>query len=203
MEIEMKKKKIFLYIIPLLVFALCTIYLRDNVLDKIYRYRLWGLNRVPEIEKVHDIYEWESALEFFGVLWVEYDKTYLKDNVQIHIYFLSDEERDYIDINETVSLTDKVELHLNSSYDYSQKVWEYDSIYIVEEKEGKSEHYTDEGSVNRYLQEYNITREEVMGYRKYALYDVVVRTWVEANGGIYWLEKLKLENCTVDNTFQF
>ena len=51
--------------------------------------------------------------------------------------------------------------------------------------------------------EYNITEEKIAEYQEYVLYDVVVRTWVEANGGIYWLEKMKLENCTVDNTFQF
>ncbi|MCM1253274.1 MAG: hypothetical protein NC321_10670 [Clostridium sp.] len=51
---------------------------------------------------------------------------------------------------------------------------------------------------------YGLTRRDVKKYQKYAVYNVVVRTWTKVHLGWYCLESWKLKLCKVeDNTFRF
>ena len=63
----------------------------------------------------------------------------------------------------------------------------YEPVKVVKcsDKPEEIEHYKDEENINRYLDEYNLTREDIAEYQRYGLYDVVVKTWVDANGGNY------------------
>ena len=68
---------------------------------------------------------------------------------------------------------------------------------------GNERFYCDEASINEYLQSYGITKDVVSEYQEYAMYDVVVQSWVDTYGGVLEEEKMELKQCTVDNTFRF
>ncbi|MDE6909479.1 MAG: hypothetical protein K2P44_03270 [Lachnospiraceae bacterium] len=42
--------------------------LRTNVLDEIARQKMYGLERIPEVEGGYDAWEWHVGLETFGAL---------------------------------------------------------------------------------------------------------------------------------------
>lgn len=200
-----EKKKIFCICMELFVLILFFYYMRDDVMAQIYRQKMWGLCGIPAVEGVRDPSEWNFTLELFGSVEVDYKKEYLRDDVSITLRFYHETEKDSVNIYQTIALTDTKDICLNSYYDYSDRILDYGTVYILENGDGDKErkYYTSEEEVDMCLKEYNLTREDVMEYRKYAIYDVIVQTWIEHNGGIYWLEKLKLKNRTTDRTFEF
>lgn len=92
---------------------------------------------------------------------------------------------------------------LGAHYDYEKKQLIYNPVYIVQGEPGNSEEYTDEKSIDEFLNRYGLTRKDVQKYQDYAIYGVVVKTWIKAHRESYWLERWKLKSREVDNTFRF
>lgn len=61
--------------------------IKPNVMDEIGEQKIYGLVRVPEIEKVHDSWEWMFGLETMGALSVDYQKEYLRGCIRNIITF--------------------------------------------------------------------------------------------------------------------
>ncbi len=184
--------------------------IKPNVMDEIGEQKIYGLVRVSGIEKVHDSWEWMFGLETMGALSVDYQEEYLREDVSgISLHFRYDtnsydEINDFsISIRAILSEVDKVEMGLGAHYDYEKKQLIYNPVYIVQGETGNSEVYTDEKSIDEFLNRYGLTRKDVHKYQDYAIYGVVVKTWTKANRESYWLERWKLKSREVDNTFRF
>lgn len=175
-------------------------------MDKIYNTGLYKLDKVPEAEGLHlprDLTP-EFIMETLVLtIWISYKEEYLKDNIEIALLFTYNSPD--IVISETIELSDTARIVLRSNYNHSNKKLLYNQIAISiwSDEIGKFKTYKDEENINKYLEEYNVIRQDVEVYREYAVYDTVVKTWIKANGGIYPLEWLKLKACTIDNTFSF
>lgn len=189
-------------------FTICIVifgYLEMNVLDKMWwSVGLFGktIYNVKEIKPV-DIWEHQQTeLENFGFFSVDYKEEYLKKDINIQLQF-SDESK-YVEIATEWICSEETEIRSNIIFylDDREIVYEPISVYKPSESSGSRVYY-DEENINIILKECNITRADIKELQDYVLYDVVVRTWIEANGGIYWLEKLKLETCVLDYTFNF
>ena len=62
--------------------------LRTNVLDKIAIQKMYGLERIPEVEGGYDAWEWHVGLETFGALNVSYKEEYLDESIkEIGLHF--------------------------------------------------------------------------------------------------------------------
>ena len=95
---------------------------------------------------------------------------------------------------------------MRMTYDYEGRFITYEPISISDKPKetGKVTHYYDEKNVNMYLKEFGITKEDIEEYQHYALYDVVVRTWVKTHGGDYEEAKKRMERVKIfDNTYEF
>lgn len=58
-------------------------------------------------------------------------------------------------------------------------------------------------NINKFLDEYNISKENIAEYQEYMLYDIVIKTWVDTHGGSYDKAKENMEALTlVDNTYR-
>ena len=179
-------------------------WLLPNAMESIGRSQAYALNRVPESEGYHPAWEWEMALETFGMLHVDYKTEYLRKDVLSMALYFSDNSND-IAIGAMVNLSeqDKVRMGMGADYYYDEKTLVYDPIYIVQGESGNSEVYVDEEKIDECLSKYGLTRKDVKAYQEYAIYDVIVKTWSKAYMRCYWLEKWKLKFCdTVDNTFK-
>lgn len=185
-----------------------------NVMSQIGEQQVFGLNRVPEIDAFYPEWEWEIALETFGALSLDYKEEYLKEDV-LFISFLFFDDSNDVNIYSAVNLSesDNVILYLSADYDYEEKKLTYHPVSILQGEPGNSEDYTaencteysDEKSIDEYLNKYGLTRQDVKRYQEYVIYKVIVKTWTKAHiTQWYWLERCKLKLCKVeDNTFRF
>lgn len=162
-----------------------------------------------EIKEVRNTWEWMSNLEGMGAFSVEYKEECLREDVAlISLSFYNGvyHNNNDVGISAMVSLSesDKIAMGLGAHYDYEEKKLIYNPVYIVQGELSNSKVYTDEKSIDEYLNRYGLTRKDVQEYQEYAVYDVVVKTWAKAHHESYWLERWKLKQCKViDHTFQF
>lgn len=185
--------------------------IKPNVMDEIGEQKIYGLFRVPAVHySGHDRWEWMGGLETMGALWVDYKEEFLREDVsKISLHFRYDtisynEINDFsISIRVILSESDKAEMGLGAEYDYEKKELLYDPVYIIQGEPENSEVYTDEKSIDEFLNRYGLTRKDVQKYQDYAIYGVVVKTWTKAHRESYWLERWKLKSRVVDNTFRF
>ena len=83
-------------------------------------------------------------------------------------------------------------MKLDVDYNYEEKKLIYAPIYILQGEPGCSEMYSDEKSIDEYLNKYGLTRQEVKEYQEYAIYNVIVKSWTK----VYPLKKHKCMNNT-------
>lgn len=177
---------------------------QGNLLDRIYRDITVGgfrqINNVPETKWVsYD--DLLGQFEIFGCLRIYYKEEYLKDNETVVLVF--PDEQDGLKIWSDIDFADKIQLCIKFDYDYTEHILIYEPIVIVVDGED-SIRYEDSEEIYRLLKSYNIGEEEIRKYQKYVLEDVIIRTWVNANGGNFEKEKEKMNRCTlVDRTFDF
>lgn len=176
---------------------------KPNVMDEIGEQKIYGLVWVPEIEEIHDPWEWMFSLEM-GARDVGYKEEYLREDVsKIWLVFFADNNNFDIGIDVILSEPDKVAMYLAAHYDYEKKELIFDPVCILQGELGNREAYRDEESVNKYLNRYGLTRKDVQRYQDYAIYGVVVRTWTKTYRESYWLKRWELKSRVVDNTFRF
>lgn len=184
---------------------------RINVLDKIT-----FLSQIPVLEPFQKIEEmnWVDYDDFpeyenFGGLSINYKKEYLKPEVQTKLFFPTNER--YIQIKSSVELSEnphrRTLIIIYMTYNPIRRSLILEPIHISDwdltSDPPTGGHYEDEESIVQYLEEYNITEEDIRDYQSYILYEVVLRTWVETYGGNFEREKEKLESCMRDQTFDF
>ena len=161
-----------------------------------------SFNEVPELEGLE--YDDLAQFENFGGLSVPYKEEYLEENCKVELFFPRSEK--IIKIPIVVKLSEGTRLLIRMRYDYEERFITYEPISISNKTKetGEVTHYYDEENVNRYLKEFGITKEDIAEYQHYALYDVVVRTWVKTHGGDYEEAKKRMEKVkTFDNTYEF
>ena len=188
-------------------------YFNSNVLSEIGESKIYGAMDVPELEGClsgwRDEWEWMCALDGMGASSIDYKEEFLrKDVALISLSFFNGvyHNNNDVGINVMVNLSesDKVKMKVGMHYYCEEKELVYDPIYILQGESGCAEKYTDEKSIDEYLNRYGLTRKDVQEYQEYAVYDVVVKTWAKAHHESYFLERWKLKRCKViDNTFQF
>ncbi|MCM1387341.1 MAG: TipC family immunity protein [Bacillus sp. (in: Bacteria)] len=176
-----------------------------NVMRQIGKWKVYGTNTVLAIERESRPWEWMDGLDLMGALGVRYKEKYLREDVSfIDLGFFRNTNDVDIGILVILSESDKVRMKLDMYYDYEEKKLIYKPVYILQGESGYSEIYKDEKSIDEFLSKYGLTRRDVKKYQKYAVYNVVVRTWTRAHLEWYWLESWKLKLCKVeDNTFRF
>lgn len=185
--------------------------IKPNVMDEIGEQKIYGLFRVPAVHySGHDRWEWMGGLETMGALDVDYRGEYLREGISEISLLFYDDAISYNEINDfsiriklILSEADEVTMRMEAYYDYEKKELIYDPVYIVQEKRDNREEYTDEKSIDEFLNRYGLTRKDVQKYQDYAIYGVVVKTWTKAHRESYWLERWKLKSRVVDNTFRF
>lgn len=182
--------------------------IKPNVMDEIGERKIYGLIRVPGIEKVHDSWEWMLWLETMGAFDVNYQTEYLREGVsEISLWFYDDENDIHIYVEIVLSESDKVVMRMGAYYDCEKKELIYEPVYILQgdsnNPEEIIEEYIDETIINEYLNRYGLTRKDVQKYQDYAIYGVVVKTWTKAHRESYWIERWKLKSRVIDNTFRF
>lgn len=196
-------------LLKIVIGALCIYFtivcFTPNVMSQIGKSQAFGLNAVPEIDGYHPEWEWPNALDTFGAHSLKYKEEYLKEDVlSISLLFYHNSNDIDIGIMINLSESDKVRMGLGAYYDYEEKELTYNPVYILQGESSSSEEYTDEKSIDEYLNKYGLTRQDVERCQEYAIYDVIVKTWTKAHLESYWLERWKLKLCKVtDNTFQF
>lgn len=198
--------KLFKIVICVLCICFIISCFTPNVMRQIGKSQAFGLNRVPEIEGYYPEWDWPLALETFGAHSLDYKEEYLREDIlSTSLHFQNDSNDVRISIMVDISESDKVRMGLSVHYDYKEKKLIYDPVYILQGEPGYSEIFSDEKSIDEYLNKYGLTRQDVKGYQEYVIYDVVVKTWTEAHiTELYWLEKWKLKLCRMeDNTFRF
>ena len=181
----------------------------SNIMGRIYQAAeargFAPFNEVPELEGLE--YDDLAQFENFGGLSIPYKEEYLEENREIKLFFPS--EKKEIKIRVVIELSEKTEetfLLMCMTYNYEERFMTYEPISISDtpKETGEVTHYYDEENVNRYLKEFGITKEDIAEYQHYALYDVVVRTWVKTHGGDYDESKRSMEKVkTFDNTYEF
>ena len=214
------------FALKVVIFVLCVCsiicvtvsFLKPNILSQIGESKISGAIDVPEINYYksgwHDEWEWMEALKTFGALDIEYREEFLRGDVESVVLLFFFFDIDYADDNDfniyivvKLSEVDQVRMALEVDYDYEKEELIYEPIYIIQgewDKVDDIEEYTDEKSIDEYLNRYGLTRKDVQEYQEYALYDVVVKTWAKAHHKSYFLERWKLKRCkVVDNTFRF
>ena len=143
-----------------------------------------------------------GEFEFFCFLEIPYKEEYLKDDVSVSLIYPDEENR--IEIWASIYLEDEAQLNLYFRYEYAEHKLIYVPIVIVVSEGAESTHYKESEEIYALLELYNLTKKEIGEYQRYVLYDVVVGTWVNANGGNLEKEEEKVRKCTlVDNTFNF
>ena len=203
------QKNFFKIIICL--FGICFIIscLRPNVLSQIGESKIYGAVDVPELKGClggwRDEWEWMGALETMGASSIDYQEEYLREDVEsVSLHYRYDDNNVMTSTSVILSESDKVTMYLGVDYDYEKKQLIYDPVYIVQGEPGNTVGYTDEKSIDKCLNRYGLTREDVQEYQEYAVYEVIVKTWTKAHRQSYWWERWKLKRCkVVDNTFQF
>ena len=206
------------FALKVVIFVLCVCsiicvtvsFLKPNILSQIGESKIYGALDVPELDDAlsgwRNEWEWVEALEM-GALSIDYKEEYIREDVSgVSIDFYNDNN---VSINSTVILSEKDNVIMVSElvYDYEKEELIYEPIYILQgewDKLEDIEEYTDEKSIDEYLNRYGLTRKDVQEYQEYAVYDVVVKTWAKAHHKSYFLERWKLKRCNVvDNTFRF
>jgi len=175
-----------------------------NIMEQIYKAARAGsfktFNEVSALEGVS--YEDLAEFENFGGLSISYKEEYLKENLRVKLFFPA--EGDNIKIKSAKDISDKMVLIIYMTYDHKNQTLTYEPIYIsyTQDEDGNTEYYEDAVNINRFLEECNVTKEDIAEYQEYILYDVVIKTWVDAHGGSYDearknMEALKL----IDQTY--
>lgn len=199
-------------IISLVAIGFLYYYFRINVLDKIA-----FLSQMPVLEPFQEIEEMEwvgyddfPQYEFFGGLSLPYKEEYLRPEVEAELYFPTDQR--YIKIHSNVELSKnpdrKTLIIFSMTYNPQDRSLTLGPMHIsdwdLKTEPHTGGHYEDRESIIQYLEEYNVTEEDIRAYQDYVLYEVVLKTWVNTHGGNYEWEKEKLGRCEiVDQTFDF
>ena len=159
-------------------------------------------NEVPALEGVS--YEDLAQFENFGGLSIPYKKEYLKENFKVELFFPA--EGDNIKVKSVIGISDKTSILMHITYDHKNRSIIYEPIVISHRlgEVGTADHYYGAENINKFLEEYSVTKADIAEYQEYILYDVVIKTWVDTHGGSYEkarknMEALKL----IDHTYEF
>ena len=208
-----RKKKVLLILVSIILFCIwywwMYVLFWSNALERIsYAVddgidgNLYWFERIKETEECF----WD---EMYGGVQISYSDEYVKDDVGVGVY---SSDKGKFTVSAGFTLEEKKDKEINvftgMNYDRNKHKFIFEPIFIlVFEKDDTgvigTENYHDESTIYQYLNQYNITEEDIREYQNYILYDVVVKTWTKAHGGLNFLERLKIGLCIEDHTFDF
>ncbi len=201
-QLKIKKVVIIMFSVAL-IYNIYTVS-KMNVLDRIY----YAVTHCcyQTVNKALDVkgYDWEWINVFLedGIESMRVAGDSVEDNWYIMLTFVDQEEKRFR-IFAQGEIVEGVELELSMTYTNDERKLVCQPVeinLIVNEEKELLEYPEDKEEIMKYLQEYNITEEDVQGYLDYVLYDVLVQPWVEVHGGIYEIEKMKIENVFQDDS---
>jgi len=177
-----------------------------NIMEQIYKAARAGsfktFNEISALEGVS--YEDFAQFENFGGLSVPYKKEYLKENFKVKLFFPTEGEN--IKVKSVIRIANQTLLIIHMSYDHKNQTIIYEPISISDTPGdiNTNEHYYDAENINKFLEECDVTKEDIAEYQEYILYDVVIKTWVDAHGGSYDGARKKMEALKlIDQTYEF
>jgi len=177
-----------------------------NIMEQIYKAARAGsfktFNEISALEGVS--YEDLAQFENFGGLSIPYKKEYLKENFKVKLFFPTEGEN--IKVKSVIRIANQTLLIIHMSYDHKNQTIIYEPISISDTPGdiNTNEHYYDAENINKFLEECDVTKEDIAEYQEYILYDVVIKTWVDAHGGSYDGARKKMEALKlIDQTYEF
>jgi len=209
----MAKKKCIVMIVGLMVTAVIIIagvfyyFTREaDIMEQIYKAARTGsfktFNEVSALQGIsyEDLYDFEN----FGGLSIPYKEEYLRKNFEVELFFPAEGED--IKVRSVIEISDTMLLLMNISYDHKNQTMVYEPISISDTPGdiNTNEHYYDIENVNKFLEKYNVSKKDIAEYQEYILYDVVIKTWVDAHGGSYDEARKKMDSVQlIDQTYEF
>lgn len=183
-------------------------------MEEIYRSvkrSYYNINNFEGIDKLD--YEnvermlWVSNNNF---LFTQFEEDYLNEGFEIELTFLVEDMLNQwnINIQGLYYFSEGVVVNMNMQYNHTTETMIYNPIFIIVYEDDSdlfnSTAYYDEATIYKYLDEYNITKEDIKNYQHYILYDVVYQSWVSGTDNGRKLNKWDYYNIKeVDNTFNF
>ena len=177
-----------------------------NIMEQIYKAARAGsfktFNEVSALQGVS--YEDLAEFENFGGLSIPYKEEYLRENFKVKLFFPAEGEN--IKVKSVIRIADQTLLIIHMSYDHKNQTIIYEPISISDTPGdiNTNEHYYDAENINKFLEECDVTKEDIAEYQEYILYDVVTKTWVDAHGGSYDGAREKMDALKlIDQTYEF
>ena len=212
-----RKKKVLLILVSIILFCIwywwMYVLFWSNALDRIsVAADLAKGGYYKPFQKVEEL-EWIGtdddymAYDFFGCDSVDYEEEYIKDNYNIGIFY--ENTSDNIVIEGSCNVKNQPDnnmwiiLHMIYNPKEKKLVLEPIAVSVKDKGENVATHYYDKENIDQYMKQCNISEEDIREYQNYILYDVVVKTWTKAHGGLNFLERLKIGLCIEDHTFDF
>ena len=207
-----RKKKVLLILVSIILFCIwywwMYVLFWSNALDRIsYAVddgidgNLYCFERIKEAEECF----WD---EMYGGVQISYSDEYVKDNTFVGVY---SSDKGNFKLSSGFALEEQgnkeISVFTGMSYDRDMHKLVLEPVFIiVYEMDGTGvidREYYDKENIDQYLDQYNISEEDIRECQNYILYDVVVKTWTKAHGGLNFLERLKIGLCIEDHTFDF
>jgi len=177
-----------------------------NIMEQIYKAARAGsfktFNEVSALQGVS--YEDLAEFENFGGLSIPYKEEYLRENFEVELFFPAEGEN--IKVRSFIEISDRTLLIMHMSYDHKNQTIIYEPISISDTPGdiNTNEHYYDAENINKFLEECDVIKEDITEYQEYILYDVVIKTWVDAHGGSYDGAREKMDALKlIDQTYEF
>ena len=203
------KKKILLYVLLGIIIAtsssLFILYNKvQNVFDEMYY--TWDKKNLFVGTKFKNVAAWEDE-HIVGLvipgdnvpsnkLSLIYDESYLKEKTSVNVWIDSDEESltafcavTYAYAKDGKEYVGGEELTINFNYDIRTKKLEIEPISAISdtflekypEKYEAYTYYDDSEYITMFMEEHNLTKDEIKEYRDYFLDEVLIGMWVDGN----------------------
>ena len=197
------KKRMIIAVLAAAVFS-PLIYMTWTVPDRMYAAYWLGSGEFRSVTAL----EWPSATDreimqdMMGYQSFSYKKDRLPAGLSVSLYLCEKKQIMAVCILKKVSANRGLSIHM--VYAPQEKTVTYDPVAVLKCSDDGTlqERCTDSGTVREFLEENGISEADIRKLQNDVWDDIVIGTWVESNGVIGELEKMKFHACRkIDHTF--